>query len=137
MRRPALFRVRRLLRGRFPAWAGWAGAAVVACAAIAVSVPAAQRPARPAGDDAGGQLWISSTPIDAGRQLLIVIDPHGKNAAIYHVDAAAGTLALKSTRDITWDLLVGDFNAQEPRPAALKKMLEIGMEQGADGRNRP
>ena len=114
-------------------------AILIGCGLIAAAVSAAQRPARPAGGDngPGAQLWISATPIDAARQLLIVIDPHGKNAAIYHVDAAAGTLALKSTRDITWDLLVGDFNAQEPRPAALKKMLEIGREQGPDGPNRP
>jgi NADH dehydrogenase FAD-containing subunit len=56
--------------------------------------------------------------------LLLVVDPHLKNAAVYHVDAAAGTLTLKSTRDISYDLLVGDFNAQAPKPADLKKMLE-------------
>jgi PmbA protein len=38
---------------------------------------------------------------------------------------ATGALTLKSTRDISWDLLVEDFNCQEPRPAALKKMLEV------------
>jgi hypothetical protein len=135
MRRFGLSR-RRLLRAGFLARPA---AVLIGCGLIAAVVSAAQRPARPAGGDngPGGQLWISATPLDAARQLLIVIDPHGKNAAIYHVDAAAGTLALKSTRDITWDLLVGDFNAQEPRPAALKKMLEIGREQGPDGQNRP
>jgi len=54
-----------------------------------------------------------------------VIDPQLRNAAIYHVDGPGGTLTLKSTRDITWDLMVGDFNAQEPKPSALKKMLEM------------
>ena len=39
--------------------------------------------------------------------------------------ASGGTLTLKSTRDITWDLMVGDFNSQEPKPSALKKMLEM------------
>jgi hypothetical protein len=48
------------------------------------------------------------------------------HAALYHVDAVAGTLTLRSTRDIAWDLLVDDFNAQEPKPAALKKMLQVG-----------
>jgi hypothetical protein len=83
----------------------------------------AQRPVAP---DASGTLWISASPLDDGRQLLMVIDPQVKNAAIYHVDAASGSLTLKSTRDITWDLMVGDFNAQAPKPADLKKMLEVG-----------
>ena len=104
----------------------------------AASGAAAQRPS-PGGNAVGpgGQLWISATPIDNARQLLIVIDPGARNAAVYHVDAAAGTLSLKSTRDISWDLLVGDFNAQEPKPAALRKMLEIGRDPAADGRPRP
>lgn len=133
-------RLSGLFRGRpFPGAAtAWAGAILIGCGLIAAAVSAAQRPARTVGDAAAGApLWISATPIDAARQMLVVIDPHGKNAAIYHVDSAAGTLTLKSTRDITWDLLVGDFNAQEPRPAALKKMLEIGRDQGSDGQNRP
>jgi hypothetical protein len=54
-----------------------------------------------------------------------VVDEVSRHAAIYHVDAAAGTLTLKSTRDISWDLSVGDFNAQEPRPGAIQKMLRL------------
>ncbi len=45
--------------------------------------------------------------------------------AVYHVDGPTGSLVLKSTRNITWDLMVGDFNAQEPKPASLRKMLEM------------
>jgi hypothetical protein len=83
----------------------------------------AQRPA--AADPAAAPgLWISTGPLDDHRRLLLVVDPQLKNAAVYHVDAAAGTLTLKSTRDISYDLLVGDFNAQAPKPAELKKMLE-------------
>ena len=100
----------------------------------------AQRPVRPAlPGDAGvsGHLWISATPLDDHRQLLLVVDPQIKTAAIYHVDAGQGTLTLKSTRDITWDLMVGDFNAQEPKPSALKKMLQVGPEAGPIGQNAP
>jgi hypothetical protein len=56
---------------------------------------------------------------------LVVVDQQGRHAAIYHLDAAAGTLTLKSTRDLAWDLSIGDFNAQEPRPAALQRMLQL------------
>lgn len=82
---------------------------------------AAERPGSPA----GGPLWISESPLGDGRRLLIVIDEATRHAAVYQVDGAAGTLALRSTRDITWDLMVGDFNAQEPRPATLQKMLQL------------
>ena len=85
---------------------------------------AAQRPLAPEAATSAG-LWISASPLDESRRLLLVIDPQLKNAAVYHVDAAAGTLALKSTRDISYDLMVGDFNAQAPKPADLKKMLEM------------
>jgi len=125
--------------GRIALPAGVCSALAILCLVglIAASGAAAQRSLPPNALGAGGHLWISATPIDNARQLLIVIDPGAKNAAIYHVDAAAGTLSLKSTRDISWDLLVGDFNAQEPKPAALRKMLEIGRDPAADGQNRP
>jgi len=82
----------------------------------------AQRAASPGGT---GPLWISESRLDDSRRLLIVIDEVGRHAAIYHVDAAAGTLTLKSTRDVSWDLSVGDFNAQEPRPGAIQRMLQL------------
>jgi hypothetical protein len=83
---------------------------------------AAQRPAAPGGS---GPLWISESRLDETRRLLVVIDEVGRHAAVYHVDAAAGTVTLKSTRDISWDLSVGDFNAQDPRPAAIQRMLQL------------
>jgi len=98
----------------------------------------AQRPGRPAAEPSPtGQLWISATPLNDQRQLLLVIDPTLKNAAIYHVDATQGTLTLKSSRDISWDLMVGDFNAQEPKPSALKRMLEVAPAAAPVGQNRP
>ena len=83
---------------------------------------AADRPAPPGGQ---GPLWVSESRLDDSRRLLVVVDQQGRHAAIYHLDAAAGTLTLKSTRDLAWDLSIGDFNAQEPRPAALQRMLQL------------
>lgn len=92
------------------------------------SQAAAQRPNRtglPATGNPGGPLWAMSTPLEDGRQLLLVLDQEQRAVAVYHLDPATGTLTLKSARDIRWDLLVGDFNAQEPKPTALQKMLEM------------
>lgn len=87
----------------------------------------AQRPGRPVGpasESAAGTLWISTTPLDDGRQMLLVVDASARAAAVYHVEAATGALSLKSTRNLTWDLLVGEFNAGEPRPSAVRRMVE-------------
>lgn len=98
----------------------------------------AQRPPAPAATPgAAGQLWIQAVPLDDRQQLLLVVDPNLRNAAVYHVDGPSGSLVLKSTRNITWDLMVGDFNAQEPKPSALRRMLEVGAETRPIGQNQP
>ena len=109
-----------------------AGALVLVLSAAGLwwggSQAAAQRPGRgpaSAGSPPGSPLWTMSTPLDDGRHLLLVLDQEQRAVAVYHLDPATGTLTLKSTRDIRWDLLVGDFNAQEPKPSALQKMLEM------------
>jgi hypothetical protein len=91
----------------------------------------------PVGEGGASPLWISAAPLDDGRQLVLIIDPQMRNAAVYHVDAASGSLTLRSTRNIAWDLLVPEYNAQEPRPATLKKMLEVGAEGVPAGQTRP
>jgi hypothetical protein len=102
---------------------------VVVAAILGSGGMAAQRAGRSlpgAGSgDQSGPLWTLATPLDDGRQMLLVVDQQNRTMAIYHVDPASGTLTLKSTRDVRWDLMVEDFNCQEPRPAALKKMLEL------------
>lgn len=94
--------------------------------AVTPSAPAAA-PLAPA---AGSPLWISMAPLGDERQLLVVVDPVTRSAAVYHVDAGSGALTLKSTRDIRWDLLVGEFNAQEPSPTALRRMVESPVAPG-------
>lgn len=101
-----------------PAWA-WIGLVAVSLISWQGWSLASQRTA---GTEAA-PLWITESRLDDGRRLLVVLDQATRHAAVYHLDGATGTLVLRSTRDITWDLMVGDFNAQEPRPAALRKML--------------
>lgn len=97
---------------------------LVVSGGIAAAQPYGRGLPTPEGD-AGGRLWITTLPLDDVRHVLVVVDTAQKQVAIYHVDAATGTLTLKSSRDISADLQVGDFNAQEPKPAALRKMLEM------------
>jgi hypothetical protein len=111
------------------ATANWSrGVLVVGLALGAGGLAIAQRPGRPPAPPAdqtpGSSLWISAAPLEDGRQLLMVVDPAVRTAAVYHVEATTGAIALKSTRNLTWDLLVGEFNTGEPRPAAVRRMVE-------------
>jgi hypothetical protein len=73
-----------------------------------------------------GTLWLHAAPSGADRQLLLVVDRQTRHAAVYQIDGSTGGLALRSTRNLSWDLLLDDFNGREPTPAALKNMLETG-----------
>ncbi len=68
-------------------------------------------------------LWMSQRDNDP-QQILVAVDRDSRHAAVYHVDASNGTITLRSTRNLAWDLLVDDFNGREPSPEALKNMLE-------------
>jgi hypothetical protein len=119
--------------GLWPA-GSWLLLALAAAVALGSRELAAQRAGRPVPEATG--LWISDTVVDDARRLLVVVDPATRHAAVYHLDAASGALLLKSTRDISWDLMVDDFNAQEPRPAALKRLIQAGGPGPADGGGR-
>lgn len=116
--------LRRPLQGA-PAGRRWSWTALGVAAVVAGLWQGGRLAAERPGTPGGGPLWISDSPLEDGRRLLLVVDQSTRHVAVYHVDGAAGTLALRSTRDINWDLMVGDFNAQEPRPAALQKMLQV------------
>lgn len=117
-------------RHRWPA-AVWPLVILAAAIAIGSRELSAQRAGGPVPEATG--LWISDTAVDDARRLLVVVDPATRHAAVYHLDNASGSLVLKSTRDISWDLLVDDFNAQEPRPAALKRLIQAGGPGPGDG----
>jgi hypothetical protein len=88
-------------------------------------VPARRGAAASGAVDAAG-LWISDSALEDGRRLLIVVDPVSRHAAVYHVDHASGSLTLKSARDLSGDLSLDEFNVQEPRPAAIRRMIQAG-----------
>lgn len=70
-------------------------------------------------------LFVSTSPIDAGRQMLLVIDPERQVLAVYHIENVSGEVSLRSTRALGYDLQLEDFNAKDPKPAAIQKMLRI------------
>jgi len=90
---------------------------------VALTVLCFSMPAALAEDMKG--LFVSTSPIDSGRQMLLVIDPERQVLAVYHIETVSGEVSLRSTRALGYDLQLEDFNAEDPKPAAIKKMLRI------------
>jgi hypothetical protein len=79
-----------------------------------------------AAEDTGG-LWVSTSQIETGLQLLLVVDPKTKVLAVYHIETANGKVSLQSTRALGYDLQIEDFNATDPKPSSIKKMLRVDL----------
>lgn len=82
----------------------------------------AQLPAKHLGNDTSLVTHIASLP-DGGQQL-VVIDSSKLTICVYHVDGGTGELALRSVRDIRWDLQMTEFNGVRPLPQEIKSVLE-------------
>jgi len=73
---------------------------------------------------AGSELIALSAPAGENGQLLVVVDPKQRVVAVYHVDKASGQVALRSVRNIRWDLQLTEFNAERPLPREIRALLE-------------
>ena len=74
------------------------------------------------GDSQG--LITYSTPLGDARQQLTVIDPQLHVLSIYHIESTTGEIALKSVRNIHWDLQMSEFNGKSPLPREIRSMLD-------------
>ena len=79
-----------------------------------------------ASEDTQG-LWVSTSPIDTGLQMLLVVDPSRQVLAVYHIETSSGKVSLQSTRALRYDLQIEDFNAADPKPSSIKKMLRVDL----------
>jgi hypothetical protein len=60
---------------------------------------------------------------DAQPITVTVIDPRQRVMSIYHVDRATGEIALRSVRNLTWDLQLIEFNSGKPLPQDIRSGL--------------
>ena len=72
----------------------------------------------------GDRLIALSTPDGGNGQLLTVIDPVQRVISVYRVDLATGKIALRSVRNINWDLRMSEFNGENPLPREIRSLLE-------------
>ena len=69
-----------------------------------------------------GNLITHVLPSEGGPQAVVVVDPSQHVMAVYHVDKTTGEIALRSVRNLTWDLQMLEFNSGEPLPQDIRNM---------------
>lgn len=71
-----------------------------------------------------GELIALSTVVEGKYQQLAVIHPKLEVLSIYHVELATGKIALRSVRNIHWDLQMTEFNGEDPLPREIRSLLQ-------------
>jgi hypothetical protein len=84
----------------------------------------AQRPQSALTPGGSGDLLV--LPITSGDkgQLLAVVEPKQQVMSVYRIDALTGKIALKSVRNLHWDLQMTSHNNEAPLPQEIQSMLE-------------
>ena len=84
----------------------------------------AQRPQNASAPGGSGDLLVM--PITSGDkgQMLAVVEPRQQVMSVYRIDAISGKIALKSVRNLRWDLQMISHNNEAPLPQEIQSMLE-------------
>lgn len=105
--------------GAFVASAFW-----MAASSLFTSGAAAQPGPVPSGMSGSGDLMTSTVLVAENRQLVTMIDPKSRIMAVYLIDGATGSVALKSVRPVHWDLQLAEFNCTSPLPQEIRSLVE-------------
>jgi hypothetical protein len=71
-------------------------------------------------------MMVSQPDGGEGPQHLAIYDAEQKVLAVYHLDRTTGAIALKSVRQVTWDMMMQEFNSGAPSPREIQRMLGSG-----------
>ena len=71
---------------------------------------------------------LIALPFEAadGKQQVTIVDPRTRVIAVYQVDKVSGSLALRSVRNVHWDLLMEEYNTSHgsPTPRDIRALAE-------------
>jgi len=81
-------------------------------------------PQPPPAYGAGGELIAVPSPMSDKGQLLTVIDPRQQTMGVYWIEATTGKITLRSVRNIRYDLMMMDFNGDNPLPREIRAQLD-------------
>ncbi len=102
------------------------GAVVSAFMVAGLGLSTEARAQRGAAIEGGTELITVSAMVGDRSQFqqLTVIDPQSRVMSVYHVELATGAITLKSVRNISWDLLLREFNGVNPLPGEIRALLD-------------
>lgn len=74
----------------------------------------------------GDGLVVMPLDLADGRQQVTIVDTKTRVMAVYHVDKVNGGLALRSVRNVHWDLLMEEYNTSTgtPSPRDIRALAE-------------
>lgn len=72
---------------------------------------------------ATSELIALSFDAGGGRQHITLIDPRTHMMGVYAIDPATGEIALRSVRNVHWDLQMDEFNGTTPSPREIRSLL--------------
>jgi len=105
-------------------WFGWTAMALgmlALAAARGSSEPVATTPVPYVANPSAALVTYINTAA-GDTQVITVIDPAQRSLAIYHVNGTTGEIALKSVRNMTWDLQMVQYNSGKPLPQEVRDM---------------
>ena len=99
----------------------------VGAMALAVEFPQAQAQRVPAERTPPADQLIA-LPFEAadGKQQVTIVDPRTRVIAVSQGDKVSGSLALRSVRNVHWDLLMEEYNTSHgsPTPRDIRALAE-------------
>jgi hypothetical protein len=101
-----------------------AGLVAVVLSAFGRNDWAAAQQQSAAGSLGGGDLIV--VPMTSGdkSQVLSIVDPRQRMLCVYRIDSLTGKIALKSARNLNWDLQMSYLNNEAPLPQEIRSLLE-------------
>jgi hypothetical protein len=84
----------------------------------------AQRSQSAIAPGASGDLLVMPIASSDKGQLLAVVEPRQQVMSVYRIDAITGKIALKSVRNLHWDLQMTSHNNEAPLPQEIQSMLD-------------
>ena len=100
------------------------GVGVFAALAFGLAEAQGQRPSVQERAASSPELLALSHDSADGRQQITLVDTRQKVIAVYHVDRSTGALSLRSVRNLQWDLMIEDFNSNNPTPREIRALKE-------------
>lgn len=87
----------------------------------AIALPSPSPPALVAG---AGELLGFVNPAAQNGQHVTIVNASRGTMLVYHVDGQSGQITLKSSRRLTWDFSLDEYNATAPLPTEIRQMVE-------------